>query len=287
MPQAQEDFILATRRSIDASNCDALFVDWMDIRPMVRRYGPRVRAPNTATYCTRRVAMWVPDLLFGEQPYCPDCAGNSAVSANKHPKWVRGGPMRVFGRYSSYYLDTKHYHCAKCNIWFKATNPASVKLATMDIITGFRLFLSSRYAVDLELRHYIVQHFTRMPLAKMAKELEQAYYFSYYEQVGAYAAACMWAKRHDCEARPVSSTSSSPPSRARAPCCRRRCRRRRRYCLPRCQLLPRPARSASSRSAPPPRFVHHLFRLLVRPDRATRWVPDGHQPGGARRCRQT
>ena len=74
----------------------------------------------------------------------------------------------------------------------------------------------------------------------MAKEFEQAYYFSYYEQAGAYAAACMWAKRHDCEARPVSSTSSSPPSRARAPCCRRRCRRRRRYCLPRAPL-PTPA----------------------------------------------
>ena len=54
--------------------------------------------------------MWVPDLLYLEQPYCPDCADNSAVSMNKQPKWVRGGPMRVFGRYSSYYLDTEHYH---------------------------------------------------------------------------------------------------------------------------------------------------------------------------------
>ena len=117
------------------------------------------------------------------------------MSARRKPKWC-GAPGIVFGRRNTYYLDTMRYHCNTCSKWFKGTNQQSLEHATIDIIASFPFYLGSRYAVDMELKHYIVQHFPHMSLAKMTKELKTSYYITYHEAISMYVSNRVFAHRH-------------------------------------------------------------------------------------------
>ena len=156
---AQERFIQSTRAAIDAGHTRELLADWTNMRSMAPQFGGAV--PSMESYCVRRVACWLPHILFKEDPYCPTCGSNVQVSARRKPKWC-SAPGIVFGRRNTYFLDTMRYHCGKCSKWFKGTNQQSLEHATVDIITNFPFYLGSRYAVDMELKHYIVQLFPHM-----------------------------------------------------------------------------------------------------------------------------
>ena len=171
LTQKQKSFVQQCRKKADAggSVCREMYSHGVVVRPpdpTADVFGETFSADN---FATRPVCVWDPCAIWPRAVLscpCPHCSKSDCVQT-RLAKWIES-PRYVVGLRECYLLDTKSYYCEKCNKWFRATNPDSVKLLPDICRANFPVFMGSQFAVDATCAVYISEHWAALGMARCA-----------------------------------------------------------------------------------------------------------------------
>ena len=189
-----------------------IFVDSWIVTPPPPDFRALGGEPNARWWYEQPIGVWAPEIVapaYVSAPFCLTCERNDYVRVTG--RWFDNsrGPMRVYGPFGCWWLDTMRYPCDRCHCSFRPTDPKSLSLLPPAVRGCFKVHMGSRFAADAALARVIEDTWSPMGTSPVLSMLQHWHMEAYYASCAEY-----WMTQH--LARTGSSVTGAP-AKDRAP----------------------------------------------------------------------